>query len=246
MRALLVTSRVTFVPENYDDLVIGLARCPHVAGLLELDNASLGLVAKALGVIAMGAPRTGWTLLRNALGTSPVRRRLAYRRAGKPVWRLPTINDARAHALIRRGRFDLVINARTRVIYRETVLSLPPLGCLNIHHGLLPDQRGTMCDLWALAEGRAAGFSMHRMTARVDDGEIVLREVVSDGRDRDYMAYLRRAARLECERVWALLDKVAQRGAIASRPNRAPARLRYRRNPDLRAVWAMKRRGMLL
>jgi methionyl-tRNA formyltransferase len=246
VRTLLVTSRVTFVPRNYDDLVVGMAGCPQVAGLLELQNASPALGLKALGVAAIGAPRFGMALLRNLLGTSSTRREVAYDQEGKPTWRLATINDPAAHDLIRRYGFDLVINARTRFIYRDAVLGLPPLGCLNVHHGLLPRQRGTMCDLWALSEGAPAGFTVHAMTRRVDDGGIVCREVVSDGRDRDYLAYLARAARRERRVLTELLAEIEREGRVPLMSNEAPPGLRHRRNPGVREVFAMRRGGMLL
>ncbi|RME72134.1 MAG: hypothetical protein D6776_09310 [Planctomycetota bacterium] len=246
MRALLVTSRVTFVPRNYDDLVCGLADAPEVAALLELDNAAVALGAKALGVVALGAPRFGLTLLRNLTGVSGNRRRAAYRRAGKPVRRVATINDPDVLGWIARLGIDLVINARTRVIYRAPVLALPRLGCINVHHGLLPEQRGTMCDLWALAERRPAGFTVHRMTARVDAGPILERVVVSDGRDRDYLAYLRRAARREAQVLRALLHRWARGEPPCERPNEPPAGLRYRRNPRAAEIRWMRARGMRL
>ncbi|GIW72294.1 MAG: hypothetical protein KatS3mg102_1836 [Planctomycetota bacterium] len=246
MRALLVTSRVTFVPGNYDDLVVGLARCPQIAGLLVLDNAAPALVLTACKAMAAGAVRLGWTLLANLLGRSEGRRRAAYARAGKPVWRLPTINSPEAHALLRRAGIDLVVNARTRFIYEPQVLAIPALGCINIHHGLLPEQRGTMCDLWALAEGRPAGFTIHRMIEQVDAGELLLRVEVSPGTDRDYLAYLRRCARRERAELERLLARIEAAGRLDGEPNVAPPGVRYRRNPDFAAVRRMRNRGMLL
>jgi methionyl-tRNA formyltransferase len=246
MKALLVTSWVTFIPRNYDDFVCGLATCPEVGGLLVLDNRGLALVGKGFALVALGAPRIGWTLLGNLVGRSPVRRRAAFAKHSKPVWVLRTINCSEAVALIRDHGFDLVVNARTRYIYKKPILEAPPLGCINVHHGLLPDQRGTMCDLWALYDNVPAGFSVHRMAPRVDAGEVIARVEVSDGSDRDYRAYLARSAQRERQEVEALLRRIGARGDIDSRPNVPGPDLVYRKNPTWREMRAMRRRGLRL
>jgi hypothetical protein len=246
MKALLVTSWVTFVPRNYDAFVCGLAACPEVGGLLVLDNRGLGLVGQALALVALGAPRVGRTLLGNLVGRSPARRRAAFAKHGKPVWVLPTINCPEAVALVRDHGFDLVVNARTRYIYKKAILEAPPLGCINVHHGLLPDQRGTVCDLWALHDRVPAGFSVHRMAPRVDAGEVIARVEVSDGSERDYPAYLGRSARREREEVEALLRRLGAEGRIDSRPNVPGPNLVYRKNPTRRELRAMRRGGLRL
>lgn len=244
MKTLLVTSRVTFVPGNYDALVAGLATCPQVGGLLVLDNFRLKLVGKALGLIAAGASRTGAALLRNGFGPSMRHRRKAFAAAGKPVWKLSSINSPEALTPIRDHGFDLVLNARTRFIYNAEILAAPRLGCINIHHGLLPEQRGTMCDLWALCEGRPAGFSIHVMIPQVDAGPILVREQVSDGSDRDYPAYLLKASRREREVVAALLESISRGGLSAGIANKASPGLNMFRSPTFQQIRTMRKRGL--
>jgi methionyl-tRNA formyltransferase len=237
---------VTFVPENYDALVTGLAERPQIAGLLVLENRSRRLLGKALALMAVGAPRIGSTLLRNWFGPSARRRAAAFAAAGKPVWTLPTINGPEAVELVRNQGFDLALNARTRFIYKADILAAPLLGCINIHHGLLPEQRGTMCDLWALFEGRPAGFSVHVMTEAVDAGPILVREQVSDGTDRDYPAYLLKASRREWDVVSALLAKVEGSGQLDGIENKASPGLTTHRNPTPSQIREMRRKGVVL
>ena len=75
---------------------------------------------------------------------------------------------------VKNHQTDLLINARTRFIYKSKILKLPRLGAINIHHGLLPEFRGTMCDLWALYNNRPTGFSIHVMEKKIDNGGIIL------------------------------------------------------------------------
>lgn len=246
MRALLATSQVTFVPHNYDDLIVGLADCPQVGGLLELANAGWRLTQKACAQVLVGARRVGGTLLANQWGNSATRRRKAYMANGKPVWRLPSINCPEAARLIRDQNFDLIVNARTREIYRTEVLNAPRLGCLNIHHGLLPDQRGVMCDLWALHEQKPAGFSVHVMAPKVDAGPIVARVEVSDGTDRDFLRYLERSTGRELIELQLLLKQIEAQNEIGGQPNLPGPNLCHRRNPTLTDLRAMKKGGLVL
>ncbi len=247
MKALLVTSRVTFVPNNYDSLVVAMASCPQVAGLLVLDNAEPKLALKGLGVALSGAPRVGMTLASNLLRyrASEARRRRAYALAGKPVRVLSSVNDERFLALISELGVDLVVNARTRCIYKEAALSAPALGCINVHHGLLPDQRGVMCDLWALSRGEPAGFSIHRMTRKIDDGDVL--RVVEVSRDEThYVTHLERCAQREVLALRELLEEIERTGAVAGIPNVRSGQTAYRKNPTIQEMRSMRMKGMRL
>ncbi|MCX6110364.1 MAG: formyltransferase family protein [Proteobacteria bacterium] len=246
MRTLIVTSRTTFVPGNYDDMIIGLATCPQVHGLVVLDNRSAALVKNALALLAVGARGLGLSLLRNTFGFSHRRRLEAYRQAGKKVWTMTDFNSQEAVSLVKAQAIDLIVNARTRCIYQEGILGAPRLGCINVHHGLLPDQRGTMCDLWALAEGEGAGFSLHQMTAKIDAGQILKTVQVSHPGDSDYLAYLRRAMALELAATQQLLADLGSGGTVAGFANRPTMRRPHRRNPSAAAFRHMLKQGMIL
>jgi hypothetical protein len=244
VRALLATSQVTFVPRNYDDLVVGLADCPQIAGLLEIPNGSWSLWRTAWVLWASGARGIGRTLLVNQTGGSWLRRRQAYAALSKPVWAFRSINSMETVELVHRERIDLVINARTREIYRAGILGAPRLGCVNIHHGLLPDQRGVFCDLWALHEHTPAGFTVHVMAPRVDAGAILQRVQVSDGSDRDFLSYLERATWREAAEMRSLLSRWEREPTLRGEPNQPGPGMRFRRNPSLQELRAMRKGGL--
>lgn len=246
MRAVLATSRVTFVPDNYDGFVLAMAAVPQVAGLLVLDNAGWGLRGKALGALAQGAGELGRTLLRNSFWrTSERRRRARFEAEGKGFWVCPSINHPAALRVLRDGAFDLVVNARTRFIYKEEALRAARLGCINVHHGLLPDQRGVMCDLWALSQGEPAGFSVHRMTPKIDDG-VILRTVTVSRGELDFQRHLAASARREAEVLAEILAEIDRTGLLAGAPNVRNERTRYRRNPTRAEVRRMRAMGLRL
>jgi methionyl-tRNA formyltransferase len=244
LRVLLVVSRVTFVPGNYDDLVCAMAECPQVMGLLVLDNWSVKLMGRALGLMLIGAPRMGATLLANCLGASRRRRERAFAKAGKSVWEMSTINCPEAVDLVRRERIDLIVNCRTRFIYRSEILAAPRLGCINMHHGLLPDQRGTTCDLWALHEHRAAGFTIHQMSEQVDAGGIIQR--VEIGANQNYRSYLQRCTLAEAFILRLILLEIERRGSVWTQPNVPTDGVTMRRNPTVAQLRQMTRGGLRL
>ncbi|MBC7532337.1 MAG: hypothetical protein H7318_12220 [Oligoflexus sp.] len=247
MRALLVTSRVTFTPDNYDELVIGLADCPEIQGLLILDNESRDLTVKGLALVGLGALGMGASMLLNQFGRSHKRRLSAYQKQNKPVWVLKTVNCPEALTLIKDHNFDLVVNARTRCIYKKAFLDAPRLGCINIHHGLLPLQRGTSCDMWNLSEGKPTGFSIHRMASKIDAGAILRAVEVSDGSERNYKNYLRNAVKRELAEIRSVLSNLKQdEKTLEGQPNVGPAELKHRRTPTWREIRNIRKSGLSL
>jgi UDP-4-amino-4-deoxy-L-arabinose formyltransferase/UDP-glucuronic acid dehydrogenase (UDP-4-keto-hexauronic acid decarboxylating) len=59
------------------------------------------------------------------------------------------------------------------------ILDIPPSGCLNLHGSLLPKYRGRCPINWVLVNGEAeTGVTLHYMTPRADDGDIVCQEKI--------------------------------------------------------------------
>lgn len=244
MRTWLVTSAVTFVPDNYEDLVLPLAQDPHIEGLLILNNRSPDVVLKALALILTGAgPRMGWQLLKNFYSDSTYKKIKAYEAADKKVLIYKDINEPECVAALEKIQPDLLLNARTRSFFRKKILAVPKLGCINIHHGLLPDQRGLMCDFWAHLEGTPAGFSIHVMTSKLDDGAILsAMEVPSD--KKDYLHSIKEAARLEPQAASEVLANIACTGRIDGVPNEKTGSTVYRSNPGIKNFFQLRLRGV--
>lgn len=74
---------------------------------------------------------------------------------------------------------DVIVVAAYGLILPETVLALPPLGCLNIHASLLPRWRGAAPIQRALLAGDAVtGITIMQMEAGLDTGSILLQESI--------------------------------------------------------------------
>lgn len=244
MRTILVTSAVTFVPENYDNLVLPLAEDPHIEALVVIDNRDIEIVVKALLLLlSLAAPAMGWQLLKNFFDNSLERKKAAYHAAGKKVLVVKDINSAESLQTLRDLRPDLILNARTRSFFKKSLLAIPKLGCINIHHGLLPDQRGLMCDFWAHIHNTPAGFSIHQMTSKLDDGALLkVVEVPSD--KKDYLGSLNVGATLEAEAARQVLAVIHAAGAVQGTANIKTEKTVYRSNPRLRDFYRLRIRGV--
>ncbi|MBI3358536.1 MAG: methionyl-tRNA formyltransferase, partial [Nitrospirae bacterium] len=67
-------------------------------------------------------------------------------------------------------------------ILPESVLSIPRLGCINIHASLLPKYRGAAPIQWALIRGeKITGVASMKMDAGMDTGPILLQQEVGIG-----------------------------------------------------------------
>jgi methionyl-tRNA formyltransferase len=240
MRTLIVTSEITFVPHNYDRFVCAMASHPSVVGLLVIKNKNRTLWLSALAlIITLAAPRLGWHLM----SQSSARRRKSF--SDKLYFEVESINSSESIELIKSYNIDLVVNARTRSIFKSEILSAPRIGCVNIHHGLLPNQRGLMCDLWSLANRTSFGFSIHQMTAKIDDGSILRKQEVPDGGSRSYLQNILAASVLESQVCSQLIDEVKETRVLAGIENKAESAI-YRKNPGLFDFYRFRFKGVRL
>lgn len=240
MKWILAVSRRNFLPDGGQILHRSLETMGATpSGILIHDNASVGMAFKAVMAWSAGARVCAGSLIR-----SLVRDRASPWESARGIPRClaKDLNSPEALRFVRELRPDLGIHVRTRCILRAEMLSLPPLGWVNIHHGLLPRDRGTSCDLYELREGRPAGFSMHRMTNRVDSGDILATRVVDDGSSRDYPEYLVRSSRLEADSIQRLLEQVMRTGNLPEGIANTCDHPEWSRTPGWRTLRHMVRR----
>lgn len=244
MKTLVITSAVTFVPDNYDDLTLGLADNPYVQGLVVIDNRSADIYLKAFLLMLSGAgPLMGWHLLKNSLDNSLARKQKRYESLGKKVWVVKDINSEETIKFLSSLEPDVILNARTRSFFKKRLLSIPKIGCINIHHGLLPHQRGLMCDFWAHLFGTSFGFSIHEMTSKLDDGSLLkVVEVSSD--KKNYLQSLKNAAQLETAAATEVLHEIARTQKIQGIENSKTDQTVYRSNPGLIDFYKLRLRGI--
>ena len=104
---------------------------------------------------------------------------------GIPVHAPQDINHPLWVERIRAMGADILFSFYYRDLVGKAILELPPAGCLNLHGSLLPRYRGRCPVNWVLVNGeKETGVTLHYMTPRPDDGDIVgQRRVPIDAND---------------------------------------------------------------
>ena len=84
-------------------------------------------------------------------------------------------NEPVALDRLRALELDLVVSIRYGRIFKADFLTVPRLGVLNLHSGILPDYRGVMASFHALAaDAGEIGCTLHTIDdPRIDTGPIV-------------------------------------------------------------------------
>ncbi len=81
---------------------------------------------------------------------------------------------------------DVIVSVAAPEIFKTALLSMPRLGCLNVHSGRLPAYRGMMPVFWQLLAGESvAVVTVHEMVEAIDGGRVLdAVEVPLDRQDR--------------------------------------------------------------
>jgi UDP-4-amino-4-deoxy-L-arabinose formyltransferase/UDP-glucuronic acid dehydrogenase (UDP-4-keto-hexauronic acid decarboxylating) len=134
---------------------------------------------------------------------------------------------------------DLFLVNSYAMLLRPDVLAVPRQGAVNLHGGLLPEQRGANPVEWAIVRGqRQGGASLHWMDDDFDTGDIIARHEVPIG-FADTWLDVRRRVTAAAERLLAeILPQVLAGTAPRVRQDGVRAnRFRRRNAADGRFTW---------
>ena len=212
MKTILVTSDLTYTSQNYSDVlefVISHSR-QQIAGVVLIKINLLNIFSKVLFLYFSGCRNIAKTLTLNLFSTLLRKKEKLFKKYNIPFIEVKSINNEKAISWLKQVSPDLIVNMRARCIYRDSVLRIPRLGCINVHHGILPQQRGLFCDLYALAENKETGFTIHQMTNQIDIGQIFYQVKIES--EKDYMKYLSKVSRREGITISTAINKIMANG----------------------------------
>lgn len=155
-----------------------------------------------------------------------------------PVSQPASLRDAAVVAQLASLGADVMIVAAYGLILPAAVLSLPPLGCLNIHASLLPRWRGAAPIQRAILAGdRETGVTIMQMDAGLDTGAMLLAQALPIADDDTAQTLHDKLAVLGAQLIVRALRErpaaVAQDAALATyaaKIDKAEARLDWRRS----------------
>lgn len=248
MKVLLVTSQITYVPNNCQDFLDKILEnnATDIAGLVILQNFSLNLVPKILWLYRISCINFANTLSHNMFELLFDKREKLFKKNDIPVFKLKNINDSQVVNWVKENNIDLIVNLRTRCIYKSEILHVPRFGCVNFHHGILPKYRGVFCDLYALYENRPAGITIHQMNEKIDNGEIIFTKQISHKKELDYMNYLSRTGKEEAQLLIQLINYMKKNDKMPSGIRNYSKQPVFTKTPTVHEIDKMRKGGIIL
>jgi methionyl-tRNA formyltransferase len=150
------------------------------------------------------------------LRKSPVH--LAAERFGIPVRSPKNFRDAADVEVLSALAPDLIVVVAYGVILPQSVLDLPPLGCVNVHASLLPRWRGAAPIQRAIMAGdKETGVAIMQMEAGLDTGPVGLVEKIAITADMNAGELHDRLARAGADALGRALAALS-RGTLAFTP----------------------------
>jgi len=141
----------------------------------------LWLIGRILHVKKIGSSFVYWKSLNNSY------------LKGVKSFDVDNIKSSRTLKLAEWIKPDLLISLYFNQIIPQSITSLPSLGAYNIHPAKLPEYKGISPIFWVLAENRRdTGITIHEITQKIDEGNIVSQAEVSIGKnDSEHTLYAR-------------------------------------------------------
>lgn len=105
------------------------------------------------------------------------------------VFFVDVVNSEEVREILISNNVKLLLLTATPII-KPIIIDIDGLTILNPHTGWLPTYRGLDANLKALRDGHQLGISVHRVTERIDAGEVYLREsfeIHNDGNILDHI-----------------------------------------------------------
>lgn len=154
-----------------------------------------------------------------ALAPTPVKEEAL--RLGLPVYQPARVREEGFVQTLRELEPDVIVVVAFGQIIPESILSLAPLGCINVHASLLPGYRGAAPIQWAVINGEEkSGVTIMRMDAGLDTGDMISRVEVPLSEE---------------ETGGSLFDKLSQAGArllVETLPTLADGTAVYEKQPS--------------
>ena len=91
----------------------------------------------------------------------------------------PNVNAKKSLEFLKSLKPDIIISISANQIFKQNILALPSLGCLNLHTALLPNYKGLMPTFWAMKnDEKEIGVSVFIMDEGIDTGEIIVQKII--------------------------------------------------------------------
>lgn len=140
---------------------------------------------------------------------------------GLPVYQPKKVKDPEFLEVLRKLAPEVIVVVAFGQIIPQSILDLPPYGCINVHASLLPKYRGAAPIQWAVIDGEPeSGVTIMKMDTGLDTGDMITKVVVPIEKD---------------ETGGSLFDKLSEAGAkllVDTLPSLADGTAVYEKQPE--------------
>jgi UDP-4-amino-4-deoxy-L-arabinose formyltransferase/UDP-glucuronic acid dehydrogenase (UDP-4-keto-hexauronic acid decarboxylating) len=128
---------------------------------------------------------------------------------------------------------EIIFSFYYRDIIKKEIIDIPSTGCYNMHGSLLPRYRGRCPVNWVLINGeKETGITLHKMTPRPDDGDILGQEHIIIDNDDTAMTLHKKLAQASEELLKKLLPEIKENKINPVAQNKSEASYFGGRKPD--------------
>ena len=138
-----------------------------------------------------------------------------------PVYQPKKVRDPEFLEVLRELAPEVIVVVAFGQIIPQSILELPPYGCINVHASLLPKYRGAAPIQWAVIDGEPeSGVTIMKMDTGLDTGDMITKVVVPIEKD---------------ETGGSLFDKLSEAGAkllVDTLPSLVDGTAVYEKQPE--------------
>jgi methionyl-tRNA formyltransferase len=114
---------------------------------------------------------------------------------------------------------DLIVSFSAPCVFKPELLNIPKFGCINLHCSYLPKYAGLLPSFWVLFKGeRETGATVHYMDERIDNGTILMQEIVPIDPGISMFALIKKTKNIGGQLVAKVITKL-QQGSLPTIPN---------------------------
>ena len=138
-----------------------------------------------------------------------------------PVYQPRRVREPEFFEILRNLDPEVIVVVAFGQIIPQSILDLPPYGCINVHASLLPKYRGAAPIQWAVIDGEeVSGVTIMKMDAGLDTGDMISKVMIPITKE---------------ETGESLFDKLSQAGAkllVETLPSLVDGTAVYEKQPE--------------
>jgi methionyl-tRNA formyltransferase len=116
---------------------------------------------------------------------------------------------------------DLIISVACPLIFKDELLKIPRLACVNVHSSLLPLYRGMLPTFWVLLNQESeTGVTVMYMNPGIDDGDIILQQRIPITDDESLRSLMAKCKSVAADLILETIGRF-ESDNVDSKPNPA-------------------------